>query len=213
MGLSKIAPPSTSMRGVHSECLRCSDELPSGGVREDPCRAARSHLRSGDANFRTRSALAVLPGFDGLHHLALSRFIAPWCRSWGSPGCCFSNDFAALSRGWPALTRRSSAWPSPRPRGGLVWTSPFWSSHLFRRSDVHSITATGCSDCCVGFPTGAPPFEAFPLPVAGAASTVPRDCVSVCSGATRRTWYFLPLRDIAIVWCGPPRSMPSRRCS
>lgn len=172
MGLSKIAPPSTSVRGVHSEWLRCSEELPSGGVREDPCRAARSHLRSRDANFWTRSALAVLPGFDGLHHLAPSRFIAPWCRSWGSPGCSFSNLFVALSRGWPALTRRSTAWPSPGPRGGLVWTSLFWFEHLFRRSGVHAVSATGCSDGCVGIPTGAPPFEAFPLSAAGAASTV-----------------------------------------
>jgi hypothetical protein len=28
MGLSKFAPPSTSVPGVHSQCLRCSEELP-----------------------------------------------------------------------------------------------------------------------------------------------------------------------------------------
>jgi hypothetical protein len=96
---------------------RCSEELPSGGAREGPCRAARGHLRSGDATFRTRSALAVLPGCDGLLHLVPSRFVAPWCRSWGSPGCCFSNHFQALSRGSSVRLHRIPAWPFPSPRG------------------------------------------------------------------------------------------------
>jgi hypothetical protein len=192
---------------------RCSEELPSGGAREGPCRAARGHLRSGDATFRTRSALVVLPDCDGLLHLVPSRFVAPWCRSWGSPGCCFRNHFRALSRGSPVRLHRIPAWPSPSPRGDSVWTSPFWLVRLLRGGDVHAITATGSSVGCVGFPTGAPPFEAFPLPAAGAASTVPRVCVAVRSGRPRRTWKFLPLRDIAVVWSGPPRSVPSRRCS
>jgi hypothetical protein len=42
---------------------------------------------------------------------------------------------------------------------------------------------------------------------------VPRSCVAVRSSSPRRTWKSLPLRDIAVVWSGPPRSVPSRRCS
>jgi hypothetical protein len=41
--------------------------------------------RPGVATLRTRSALAVLPGFDGLLRLTPCRFVAPCCRSWGSP--------------------------------------------------------------------------------------------------------------------------------
>jgi hypothetical protein len=74
--------------------------------------------------------------------------------------------------------------PFPTPRG-LVWTSPSLVARLLRGGDGQSAAATGSSDGRVVIPTGALPFEAFPLPAAGAASTVPRACVSVRSGAPR----------------------------
>lgn len=74
--------------------------------------------------------------------------------------------------------------PFPTPRG-LVWTSPSLSARLLRGGDGQSAAATGSSDGRVGVPTGALPFEAFPLPAAGVASTAPRVCVSVRSGTPR----------------------------
>jgi hypothetical protein len=101
MGLSEIRP-SIDMGAWcplpvvpllrRAACLRPSGEF---------CGLARSHLRPGAATSRTRSALAVLHGFDGLLHLALCRFVAPCCRSWGSP--CFQSSEA--SRG-PDLSVR-----------------------------------------------------------------------------------------------------------
>jgi hypothetical protein len=75
-GCHRSAPPSVLAPGVHSQCLRCSEELPSACLRRDLL-MARCHLRPGAATFRTRSALAVPPGCDGFLHLALFRFVAP----------------------------------------------------------------------------------------------------------------------------------------
>jgi hypothetical protein len=77
MGLSEIAPPSASMPGVHSQPHRCSAELSLGWDPEALPRSTRCCLRPGAATLRTRSALAVPPGFDGLLLPALFRFIAP----------------------------------------------------------------------------------------------------------------------------------------
>jgi hypothetical protein len=70
--------------------------------------AARSHLRPGAATSRTCSALAVPPGFDGLLHLVLCRFVAPCCRSWGSPRF---RSVGSWCETCPAVARR----------GGDVW--------------------------------------------------------------------------------------------
>jgi len=95
---------------------------------------------------------------------------------------------AASSVPFPAGLLRGCAvsppGPFPTPRG-LVWTSPSLSDRLLRGGDGQSTSATGSSDGRVVIPTGALPFEAFPLPAAGAASTVPRDCVSFRSGTPR----------------------------
>ena len=97
LGLSNIAPPSTSVHGVHSRSaaslLRAapkSSPLVRSRLRRRPRGALRvagrdRRLRPGDAILRTRSVLAVLPDFDGLLRQAPCRSVAPCCRSWGSP--------------------------------------------------------------------------------------------------------------------------------
>jgi hypothetical protein len=69
-GFPKSAPPPTSPSRVHSRV-----DLLWG----------RPALRLGPARHRTRSALAVPPGSDGLLRATACRFVAPCSRSWGSP--------------------------------------------------------------------------------------------------------------------------------
>jgi hypothetical protein len=156
-----------------------------------PCRSSRLRRFAPPRAFQVCCALVPIVGFA---RLLLSQ---PLPRPFPRFRCAI------------AQVSRLALPVSPR---GPVWTSPCWFVRLLRGGDVHAIAATGSSVGCVGFPTGAPPFEAFPLPAAGAASTVPRSCAAARSRTAGRTRKFLPLYDIALVWCGPPRSFPSRRC-
>jgi hypothetical protein len=95
-GCQRSAPPSTWVPGVHSQWFRLLRRAAVVLHSEDCFTLARCHLRPGAATSRTRSALAVPPGFDGLLHLALCRFVAPCCRSWGSP--CFRSSESVRPR-------------------------------------------------------------------------------------------------------------------
>jgi hypothetical protein len=82
-GCPKIAPPSTSASRVHSR-------LP------PPRERSSGRHRPWIATSRTRSVLAVPPGFDGLLHALPCRSVAPCCRPWGSSR--FRLDAVVLSR-------------------------------------------------------------------------------------------------------------------
>jgi len=103
--------------------------------------------------------------------------------------------FRALSRGRPARMRSLPAWPFPRPRRGSGPTSPIRPFRLLRRGGGAAFAATGSSVDRVVIPTGALPCGAFPLPVAGFASTVPSDRASVGRGSARQAWCRLFLGD------------------
>jgi hypothetical protein len=73
-------------------------------------------LRPGVATLRTRSALAVPPGYDGFLRWVRCRFVAPCSRPWGSPRC--RTDGSAPHGG---VARTSPhARPAGPPREGLA---------------------------------------------------------------------------------------------
>ena len=75
------------------------------------------------ATFRTRSVLAVPPGFDGLLRRAcgpktavlstVCRFVAPCSRSWGSPGFRAPVLLFGSPRTWCSAVRSLSHWRRP----------------------------------------------------------------------------------------------------
>lgn len=161
-------------------------------------------LRPGAATSRTRSALAVPPGFDGFLRATLCRFVAPCCRSWGSPrfGRIRRRRYRARPsvRGSGVSTRSRSdrpqtpacqdtgswvAWPArrPHPRQGAGVARPTCSAS----------SALGCRHRCV---LSTRPVAALP-PVAG------KPVAGIRAGSSSRRVAFL-------VTLRPSESFPRR---
>ena len=98
MGFPKTAPPSTHVPLVHSQ-------------QSGEFSAPSDCLRLETAKSRTRSVLAVPPGFDGLLRSAHCRFFAPCSRSWGSPRFRLEPALAAVTTTRP---------PARLPEGKLT---------------------------------------------------------------------------------------------
>jgi hypothetical protein len=150
----------------------------------------RSHFRSEAATFRTRSALAVPPGCDGLLHLALCRFVAPCCRSWGSP--CFRSHEAwcgpdrSVRRSGRKWSRLETAFWS-HPEGAPIWLSVadlamrLWFAQP-RGVVLTCVSPRGSHSFPLNLPQWRYTLRSFPL-------------VSSCSASTvlfSRTPYLLP---------------------
>jgi hypothetical protein len=115
-GFPKFAPPPTSPSRVHSR----ADLL-----------WGRPALRLGPTRHRTRSALAVPPGSDGLLRATTCRFVAPCSRSWGSPHFEGEREFRPRHPSRTTLGGVTTASPDPdrdpggsRDRFGLA--SPYY---------------------------------------------------------------------------------------
>jgi len=140
------------------------------------CVAARSHLRPGLANSRVRSALVVPPDFDGLLHLALCRFVAPCCRSWGSP-CFRSSESLGVARpvrpprrGTGLGSSRVRLAPEGAPRPCL---SPTLSPGSCVPGGARSLVRRGSPSCLLDLSQWRSTLRSFPLASSCAASTVP----------------------------------------
>lgn len=210
--------------------LRCRCPLPvtallrravSWLLPEGSALATRRHIRPGAATSRTRSALAVSLGFGGLLHLALCRFVAPCCRSWGSP--CFGSlessrapDRLHRLDGVEALKQpRFVAAIHPHPEGA-AFRQPLADivSGLGRPRGVSLASVTRLAFVSLGpFPMALHPSKLSPRPQLfhvtrafqphSRPSARPRaDPVGVSC-----------LKRWSALWLGSPQSLPSRRCS
>jgi hypothetical protein len=145
-------------------------------------------LRPELATARTRSALAVPPGFGGFLRASLCRFVAPCSRPWGSPGCGLRSwggsplfvDRASVSPRRPSTTRRAPLGAPPRPAEACRGSLP--------RAEVRS---------------GRQPFLIFCLGRGG------------CSRHVCRSLWRTTLRSLSLVdsRTASPRPLPPRRCS
>ena len=181
----------------------------------------RCHLRPGAATSRTRSALAVSHGFDGLLHLALCRSVAPCCRSWGSPcfrsvEACRSPD-AFLLLGDAEVGERSrfpdAVLPLPKGRRSGV-LSPTLSLGSFDPEGSHSLSRRGSLTCLLDLSRWRSTLRSVPLVRSCSTSTVlfsrtpddpPFAGLTRFGGSCLKRW--------SALWLGSPQSLPSRRCS
>jgi hypothetical protein len=177
-------------------------------------------LRPGVAKLRTRSALAVLPGFDGFLRLVPCRFVAPCCRSWGSPRFrSFTMRFLGLLAEPSAARSASVSSRSPRPAlphprlPGCPKGLPFWSGVARARAWLdlprwrHTLRSVSLDSSRVASPRPLPSRRWTGL--VWTSESLPRGKgSSVHPAAVRRPQGFAPLASPL-----RRRTLPSRRRS
>jgi len=217
MGLSKFAPPSTSVPGVHSQCFRCSEEL---SLRVFPKEIAWRRGATFGPGLPRPGLVPPLPflpastvcstwHFAGLLHPAADPGVRHVS---GRSGRDAVPDFSVRRGGGavPAFVRSpvapegtavsrpsaDHAAPSARPRGAVLTCAArlaFVSLGPFPMA-LHPSELSPRQQLCRVNRALQPHSRPSALP---RADPVGVSCLERCS----------------TLWLGPPRSLPSRRCS
>jgi len=157
LGVVQRSPPSTSALRVHSQLRGLANEV--------------RRLRLGVATPRTRSVLAVPPGFDGFLRASPCRFVAPCSRPWGSLRFRFFHRFSSARSG----TSRS------RIVAGGVRRQP--RQVAFTRLPAHPAPTSRR----VATPSGLRGFAHARLPAVPPGLAGPKTCLAIgCSGRLSR---------------------------
>lgn len=215
MGLSNIAPPSASVRCVHSQPCRCSEELSRNVL---PREVSARH----DAAFGPdlpRSGL--VPSLPFLPASTVCSALAPF------QACCILKPIMGFTRFQPE--RHSSGLfravlacgcgPSPpcrrrHPRGAACHRCRLPTTSTASEEDDHDGQHSDqLFRMLLGIPAGASPSEAFPLTAAKITSTdavEPHPSSLASTGEPVSTCHLSVVRPNGV---GPPRPVPSRRYS
>ena len=204
MGLSKFAPPSASVQCVHSQLRRCSEELSRGWFPREPS------VRRGVAFGAKLPRSALVPPLPFLPASTVCSAFAPF------QACCILEPIMGFTRfqperlvscAVPGGCRPADAGLSPPCRPGLPRRVALTGAAVGfplpppRRKAWSAFVTTSALVLLLGIPTGAPPFEAFPLPAAWTASTGPSKSRPASSSSAGKPAQ--PLRAVRLRPLGP----------